>query len=1174
MKKNLLRTLLLFVVTAAVTLTGCVKDDYSVELENDLQAVQKEVMTLQELFQLQLNELDKKIDLVMSTWEDTKTRYTALNVPVSYAFLAGGYVLDNANDLQNALNGLAGAITTLEELTGHASHGNLALDNRLTALKNSFDALKQEFDDLKDDFNALQNALLNATDASDVAQLEQNLEEAYDRIMLYEDQWLYDFLDAWKATNENLDQIDWALIIKEQWDGNNTGISDGGKAVMAELIKLQVTIDGFDKTLYNLFADMYGDNSADPNSGGALAKANWLYKNFNQNFIDAMINDLGLEFDDVDPINENYEFKKVVDIFNELEVVFVNRTDATQGYTSLLVEALLADFGQVIDAYPQKSYFDKFEEFKEKILGYVEEYKPNGEDQEYKDEWNAYVLEIGGNPGKNDIWTNIGFIVKIAKATNFKAKRMWDGLEMRKKYDYDPLTLQPTVEADANPDGSFNYQSKLVFDNYLDILRLKSYIEMVQENIENLYAVVGGWVTELNLLPDYLTPEGVTSVPFRYISDENGSVSGYMRLRYLVSPANVQLGLNYFVEKIEVVCTPSTRAAAGEIRIIDADEFWDVDHNELWVGIYVENIKAFEGKNVGFVLTVTNANFDQMYYNYKTNAWEPAEDQTIRTFKSEINYAKVEYNEVGIATRKDLTQIDQPIVVRQIGESDADALARAREGAAIEFISTDEFSFNLGEKLIPYVYDPNRPEATKVSLFELFEGIDSFEGKTHNQIIPYNGLVKAELLPGEDGKYLVLQGNTLKRKPITGGTDTSFGKFQYIKLTYEFEGWEVPLEKEGKVTRVAYLKLQMTNPAEAALKEFTFSNTLFTNQHEDYVLNEQEGFAEQLGYTWGEFAAIYGAPTLNATSAIFNAARPEVNINPAVPVGEYQGVYTYAAEGYPTVKITWNVTLVLPDLKVHQVKNSLPIDPTVLAWQYKPLKVLFNLNPDTDEIEFNGDVDGYVFVIKQLPEGFRLEAGRILRSNAEFSSIIDKAADFDGLQITLDGGAKADFWQAVRRQGGFVVDLVALRGVHETVVKSNVRVNFDDYMSYDAMPVMGVIDNNLPASTIDLTADFAAILIDWQADLIGTTLGNAYYGVAAAPKFAKTAFVKNTAGEYIKLPQRFMDRLTFDSDSQITWEGQVTLNVPGEVLDIYLPVIVDHAFGTYSEYYHFQVKNF
>lgn len=166
---------------------------------------------------------------------------------------------------------------------------------------------------------------------------------------------------------------------------------------------------------------------------------------------------------------------------------------------------------------------------------------------------------------------------------------------------------------------------------------------------------MGGWVTELNLLPDYLTPEGVTSVPFRYISDENGSVSGYMRLRYLVSPANVQLGLNYFVEKIEVVCTPSTRAAAGEIRIIDADEFWDVDHNELWVGIYVENIKAFEGKNVGFVLTVTNANFDQMYYNYKTNAWEPAEDQTIRTFKSEINYAKVEYNEVGIATRKDLT---------------------------------------------------------------------------------------------------------------------------------------------------------------------------------------------------------------------------------------------------------------------------------------------------------------------------------------------------------------------------------------------------------------------------------------------------------------------------------------------------------------------------------------
>lgn len=134
-------------------------------------------------------------------------------------------------------------------------------------------------------------------------------------------------------------KIDWALIIKEQWDGNNTGISDGGKAVMAELIKLQVTIDGFDKTLYNLFADMYGDNSADPNSGGALAKANWLYKNFNQNFIDAMINDLGLEFDDVDPINENYEFKKVVDIFNELEVVFVNRTDATQGYTSLLVEA-------------------------------------------------------------------------------------------------------------------------------------------------------------------------------------------------------------------------------------------------------------------------------------------------------------------------------------------------------------------------------------------------------------------------------------------------------------------------------------------------------------------------------------------------------------------------------------------------------------------------------------------------------------------------------------------------------------------------------------------------------------------------------------------------------------------------------------------------------------------
>ncbi|MGI6520283.1 MAG: hypothetical protein ACOX2D_04000 [Fermentimonas sp.] len=1167
-----MRTLLLFVVTAAVTLTGCVKDDYSVELENDLQAVQKEVMTLQELFQLQLNELDKKIDLVMSTWEDTKTRYTALNVPVSCAFLAGGYVLDNANDLQNALNGLAGAITTLEELTGHASHGNLALDNRLTTLKTNFDQLKDAFDATKAEFIQLKNALLIATDAANVAQLQQNLEEAYDRIMLIQDQWLYDFLAAWKATNGNLNEIDWALIIKEQWKTNNTAIDDNGKRVMAELIKLQVTIDGFDKTLYNLFADMYGDNSADPNSGGVKAKAYWLYKNFNQNFIDAMISDLGLEFDDVDPINENYEFKKVVDIFNELVVIAKGSGD---GYTSLLVEALLADFGEVLGG-EGTAYFEKFDQFKQDLLVFVMQYKPNGEDQEFGDAWDFYVNFIlgGVDPTKDDIWNNICFILYIAKETNFKAYRMWEGLEMRKKWDYDPITLQPTQEADANPDGSYNYQSKLVFDNYLDILRLKSYIEMVQQNIENLYAVVGGWVTELNLLPDYLTPEGVPSVPFRYISDENGSVSGYMRLRYLVSPANVELGWDYFIEKIEVVCTPSTRAAAGEIRIIDADEFWDVDHNELWVGVYVENIKAFEGKNVGFVLSITNENFDQMYYNYDTNAWEPVEDQTVRTFKSEINYAKVEYNEVGIATRKDLTQIDQPIVVRQIGESDADALARAREGAAIEFISTDEFSFNLGEKLIPYVYDPNRPDATKVSLFELFEGIESFGGKTHNQIIPYNGLVKAELLPGEDGKYLVLQGNTLKRKPITGGTDTSFGKFQYIKLTYEFEGWEVPLEKEGKVTRVAYLKLQMTNPAEAALKEFTFSNTLFTNQFEDYVLNQQEGFAEQLGYTWGEFAAIYGAPTLNATSAIFNAARPEVNITPAIPVGAYQGVYTYAAVGYPTVKITWNVTLVLPDLKVHQVKNSLPIDPTAPTWQYQPLKVLFNLNPDTGEIEFNGDWDDYNFVIKKLPEGFRLEAGRILRSNAEFSSIVDKAADYDGKQIVLDGGAKADFWQAVRRQGGFVVDLVAIRGVHETVVKSNVRVNFDDFMTYDAMPAMQVIDNNIASSIIDLTGDFGGILIDWTADGIGTGLPNAWYGVAVAPKFAKTAFIKNTAGEYIKLPQRFMDRLTFNTDSKLTWQGQVTLNVPGEVLDIYLPVIVEHDYGTYSEYYHFQVRNF
>lgn len=61
MKKNLLKTLLLFFVAAAVTLTGCVKDDYSIELENELQAVQKDVKTLQEHFQIVLDDLNQKM---------------------------------------------------------------------------------------------------------------------------------------------------------------------------------------------------------------------------------------------------------------------------------------------------------------------------------------------------------------------------------------------------------------------------------------------------------------------------------------------------------------------------------------------------------------------------------------------------------------------------------------------------------------------------------------------------------------------------------------------------------------------------------------------------------------------------------------------------------------------------------------------------------------------------------------------------------------------------------------------------------------------------------------------------------------------------------------------------------------------------------------------------------
>lgn len=990
---------------------------------------------------------------------------------------------------------------------------------------------------------------------------------------------------------------------------------------MEALIGLQADFDSYQASLRNLFLDMYGADAAleSPQSGGVRGTANWLYRNYNQQFLDAMVRDLGLEFKVGEAVNYDHKFKKVVDIFNRL-IVEQKTTVGDDGvkYHSLLIEALLAELGEIISTghdegqLDGKYYFERFNQFKEHILEVVLTYNPEDTlpfdgnlpyDNEFADIWAFYCEHLDGRePEADDIWGNLIFLQAINVETNYQAFRMWKGLEMRVQQLYDPKTLKYTGEVGFNEEDSvYIYESKLVTENRIDILRLIRQMQMTQENIANLYKTVGGWVTELNFIPDYLNTSGAYSVPLRYISDEKGSVSGYFRLRYLVSPTNAKLGESYFVEKVEVVATPSTRAAAGEIRIDDAwdDEVSSAGFNfptpnerELWIIVYVENIKAFEGKNVGFVTTLTNKNFNQQEYVEDDNSTREVEDETVRRFRSEINYAKVEYNEVGIATRKDITQIDQPIVVRGVGESDEAALARAREGKAIQFISTDEYSFNLGEKLIPYVYDPDRPEATQASIFELRRGALTFRGKTHNQIIPSNGLVKVEILPGEDGKYLVLDndGETLKRTPIVGGTDHSFGQFQYVKLTYEFEGWrkwneyEAPqlLEKEGKVTRVAYLKLVMTDPALAALKEFEFSTTHLTNVPAyTYLLNfNNKGFMEQLGYNYNDFENIYGDPTFVSNDAIFgfdDTGEPRISVEKDTPVGEYSAVYTYTAQGYPTVKITWNVTLELPTLKAHQLRTSLPYDDEAGKWQYLPLKTLFNLNIETDDIEFNGEVDKYWFVIKGLPSGFRLvnKGGglyHILRSNPEIGEVDDKAAEFDGKKIFLDGPAKADFWQAVRRDGGFIVDLVALRGTHETVVLTNVRVNFDYLMSYGTIPETFQVDNNQDETIKDWAVEFAAIDILWAGEV---TNGNGWYldeGETPEIKFAGTAFVTNNAGEYVRLPQRYMERLTI-TDTGITWKGKTTLNVPSNELNIYLPVVFKHRFGTYFEYLHLQVVN-
>ncbi len=191
MKKNLLKILLLFFVTVSVSLHSCMDDDITPGLEKELEAIQKDVMTLQELFQLQLDDFAKRIEDVQAAWNEMKTRYTALNVPVIQNPVGTGYLLSDETSLQNALDSMAAAITALENIVNHGNHGNVALANSLASLR-----------------TALYNATGSATDAA----LQDSLKEAYDRAILLTDEYINgliaDFLLIYKVTEANLDTID------------------------------------------------------------------------------------------------------------------------------------------------------------------------------------------------------------------------------------------------------------------------------------------------------------------------------------------------------------------------------------------------------------------------------------------------------------------------------------------------------------------------------------------------------------------------------------------------------------------------------------------------------------------------------------------------------------------------------------------------------------------------------------------------------------------------------------------------------------------------------------------------------------------------------------------------------------------------------------------------------